>query len=340
MFTAELEAEERALPPGVSDRGAPRSTTRSAATGSAATRLRAGATTSASAPTTTTTGSRSGCTSSPGTPTVRTPDGERHASRRRRRLLPGIGPRAPTTVHGPGRVLILSANRWPAVVVYPDSDKIGAAAPGRGTHDADRAELPPRRRGRLLGRRAVSEPVEPVRGRDDAGRGRPGRLRDAVRPRRAARRRRRARRERLRPGRRSERLPLPLRARERGVAARPGGPSAAADARRRATSSSPATSSAFPRGPKARTRPSNRRPETARIVIFSTKNEPAVAVYPDSAQDRRLAAREALPARRRRRLLGRRESMRRGALQPLQPTQERRLGPRERPRPATDTRSR
>jgi uncharacterized cupin superfamily protein len=42
------------------------------------------------------------------------------------------------TVHGPGRVLMLSAERWPAVVVYPDSDKVGARAGPWGTHDEDR----------------------------------------------------------------------------------------------------------------------------------------------------------------------------------------------------------
>jgi uncharacterized cupin superfamily protein len=38
----------------------------------------------------------------------------------------------------------------------------------------------------------------------------------------------------------------------------------------------------FPRGPEGAHKVTNRRKETARIVIFSTKNEPGVAVYPDS----------------------------------------------------------
>ena len=38
----------------------------------------------------------------------------------------------------------------------------------------------------------------------------------------------------------------------------------------------------FPAGPDGAHKASNRHSETARIVIFSTKNEPAVAVYPDS----------------------------------------------------------
>ena len=38
----------------------------------------------------------------------------------------------------------------------------------------------------------------------------------------------------------------------------------------------------FPRGPDGAHKVTNRRPEPARIAILSTKNEPAVAVYPDS----------------------------------------------------------
>jgi uncharacterized cupin superfamily protein len=38
----------------------------------------------------------------------------------------------------------------------------------------------------------------------------------------------------------------------------------------------------FPPGPDGAHKTTNRRPETARIAIFSTKTEPAVAVYPDS----------------------------------------------------------
>jgi uncharacterized cupin superfamily protein len=59
-----------------------------------------------------------------GAPTVRTPDGERS-------LRPGdlicfpAGPDGAHSVRGPGRVLILSANRAPSISVYPDSDKLG-----------------------------------------------------------------------------------------------------------------------------------------------------------------------------------------------------------------------
>jgi uncharacterized cupin superfamily protein len=59
-----------------------------------------------------------------GAPTVRTPQGERA-------LRPGdlicfpVGADGAHSVHGPGRVLILSANRSPSISVYPDSDKLG-----------------------------------------------------------------------------------------------------------------------------------------------------------------------------------------------------------------------
>ena len=33
---------------------------------------------------------------------------------------------------------MLSANRWPSISVYPDSDKIGARPEDWGTHDEDR----------------------------------------------------------------------------------------------------------------------------------------------------------------------------------------------------------
>ena len=41
-------------------------------------------------------------------------------------------------MHGPGRVLMLSANRWPSISVYPDSDKVGPRPAAWGTHDPDR----------------------------------------------------------------------------------------------------------------------------------------------------------------------------------------------------------
>ena len=63
-----------------------------------------------------------------GRPTLRDPDGERRARARRRRLLPG-GPdgahRVANRTDEPARIVILSTKGFPAVAVYPDSDKIG-----------------------------------------------------------------------------------------------------------------------------------------------------------------------------------------------------------------------
>ncbi len=72
-----------------------------------------------------------------GTPTLRTPGGEQRLRAGDVVCFPG-SPEGAHTVHGPGRVLILSDEVWPAVVVYPDSDKIGARPGPWGTHDADR----------------------------------------------------------------------------------------------------------------------------------------------------------------------------------------------------------
>lgn len=72
-----------------------------------------------------------------GTPTARTSSGERPLRAGDVVCFPG-SPDGAHTVHGPGRVLMLSAERWPAVVVYPDSDKVGARAGPWGTHDEDR----------------------------------------------------------------------------------------------------------------------------------------------------------------------------------------------------------
>ena len=72
-----------------------------------------------------------------GTPTARTADGEQQLRAGDVVCFPG-SPEGAHTVHGPGRVLMLSHEVWPAVVVYPDSDKVGARPAARGTHDADR----------------------------------------------------------------------------------------------------------------------------------------------------------------------------------------------------------
>ena len=75
-----------------------------------------------------------------GTPTVRTPDGEQQLRTGDVVCFPG-SPEGAHTVHGPGRVMMLSDEVWPAVVVYPDSDKIGARPGPMGTHTADRGNF-------------------------------------------------------------------------------------------------------------------------------------------------------------------------------------------------------
>jgi uncharacterized cupin superfamily protein len=72
-----------------------------------------------------------------GTPTLREPGGERTLWAGDVVCFPG-DPGGAHDVRGPGRVLIFSANRWPAVVVYPDCDKLGTRPGDWGTHDADR----------------------------------------------------------------------------------------------------------------------------------------------------------------------------------------------------------
>lgn len=65
-----------------------------------------------------------------GTPTVRSPDGERELRRGDVVCFPDE-PDGAHGVRGPGRVLILSANRVPSLSLYPDSDKIGVWPPGK-----------------------------------------------------------------------------------------------------------------------------------------------------------------------------------------------------------------
>lgn len=68
-----------------------------------------------------------------GTPTVRTPAGERTLRAGDTLCFPADAQGA-HAVTGPGKVLILSANRQPSVAVYPDSDKLGTRP---GTTAAD-----------------------------------------------------------------------------------------------------------------------------------------------------------------------------------------------------------
>jgi uncharacterized cupin superfamily protein len=71
-----------------------------------------------------------------GTPTVRTPEGERELRRGDVVCFP-TGPDGAHQVRGPGLVLILSANRTPETIEYPDSGKFGARPPGRMFRTAD-----------------------------------------------------------------------------------------------------------------------------------------------------------------------------------------------------------
>lgn len=59
-----------------------------------------------------------------GSPVLRTPDGER-ALRAGDLVCFPAGPDGAHTVAGPGRIMLLSANREPSISVYPDSDKVG-----------------------------------------------------------------------------------------------------------------------------------------------------------------------------------------------------------------------
>jgi uncharacterized cupin superfamily protein len=70
-----------------------------------------------------------------GAPQVRTPGGER-TLQAGDLLCFGAGPEGAHTVRGPGRVMILSANRVPSISVYPDSDKLGTR-PGDGSDRLD-----------------------------------------------------------------------------------------------------------------------------------------------------------------------------------------------------------
>jgi uncharacterized cupin superfamily protein len=72
-----------------------------------------------------------------GEPTLRTPDGERGLVAGDLICFPS-GASGAHSVVGPGRMLILSANRSPGVVVYPDSDKLGT----RPADQNDRLNFP------------------------------------------------------------------------------------------------------------------------------------------------------------------------------------------------------
>jgi uncharacterized cupin superfamily protein len=65
-----------------------------------------------------------------GSPTLRSPDGERVLRAGDVVCFPK-GPEGAHQVTGPGSVLILSANRVPESIEYPDSGKVGVSPPGK-----------------------------------------------------------------------------------------------------------------------------------------------------------------------------------------------------------------
>jgi uncharacterized cupin superfamily protein len=71
-----------------------------------------------------------------GSPLVRTPDGER-VLRRGDVLCFPVGPGGAHQVTGPGTVLIVSENRSPESIEYPDSGKVEVRPPGRIFRSAD-----------------------------------------------------------------------------------------------------------------------------------------------------------------------------------------------------------
>jgi uncharacterized cupin superfamily protein len=71
-----------------------------------------------------------------GTPGLRTPEGERTLKAGDVVCFPE-GPDGAHVLRGPGRVLILSADREPNVTEYPDSDKVKVWPPGKVFRQAD-----------------------------------------------------------------------------------------------------------------------------------------------------------------------------------------------------------
>ena len=242
-----------------------------------------------------------------GEPTLREPEGER-------RLRPGdlvCFPPGPDGAHqlrndteAPVRLALLSDSPTGADgCVYPDSDKLGVGGAGWT------AGCRHRRRGRLLGRR-----MRPVANLFDVarqGRGRrpPG---YALRTRGSARSS--ARRGSACPStscRRAEHLPVPLRVRRGGVAARARGRPVAAHPGGRGRSA-PATSSASRPGPEGAHKVTNRARRRRRgSLMFSSARPGRRLRLSGQRQDRRLvpgppphgAARAAA------RLLGRRDGL-------------------------------
>lgn len=75
-----------------------------------------------------------------GSPLVRTPGGERRLQRGDVLCFPA-GSGGAHQVSGPGTVLVVSENRTPDVVEYPDSGKVGVHPPGKVFRSADAVDL-------------------------------------------------------------------------------------------------------------------------------------------------------------------------------------------------------
>ena len=75
-----------------------------------------------------------------GSPTLRTPDGER-ILREGDVVCFAVGPDGGHQVTGPGTVLIVSDNRAPESVEYPDSGKVGLGPRGKVFRLADSVDL-------------------------------------------------------------------------------------------------------------------------------------------------------------------------------------------------------
>jgi uncharacterized cupin superfamily protein len=71
-----------------------------------------------------------------GTPVLRGADGERELRAGDVVCFPA-GPEGAHQLRGPGRVLVLSANRSPEAASYPDSGKIGVMPAGKTFREAD-----------------------------------------------------------------------------------------------------------------------------------------------------------------------------------------------------------
>ena len=147
---------------------------------------------------------------------------------------------------------------------------------------------------------------EPLRPRAEDGRRRPGRVPHVVSPSRAGARRRADRVQRLRDAAGAERLPVPLRehGEEEWIVVLTGRPTVRTPEGERELG--PWDCVFCPAGEAGAHKVTNHGDEPARILIWSNRSTPGTTIVSRFEQGRRVAAGEAVPARRRRRLLRRR----------------------------------